>query len=61
MITVKNEAFFSDIQYGFRTSCSTVDLLIVVSDHIKIALKVFNKRRVTTAVTLITHKVFARV
>ena len=40
---------FSDLQYGFRSSLSTVDLLIVVSDRIA---RAFNTFRDTRAVAL---------
>ena len=36
---LEKHVFFSDFQYGFRSSCSTADLLIVVDDEIT---KVFN-------------------
>ena len=50
--------FFSDFQYGFRSSQSTVDLLIVASDRIAIA---FNRPGATQAVTLGISKAFNRV
>ena len=40
---------FSDLQYGFRSTRSTVDLLIVVSDRIA---RAFNMFRDTRAVAL---------
>ena len=49
---------FSDFQYGFRSSRSTVDLLTVVSDRIA---KPFNRSSVTWAVALIISKAFDRV
>ena len=51
-------AFFSDFQYGFRSSRSTVDLLPVVSDRIA---KAFNRSGVTLAVALDISKAFDRV
>ena len=51
-------AFFSDFQYGFRSSRSTVDLLPVVSDRIA---KAFNRSGVTRAVALDISKAFDRV
>ena len=49
---------FSDIQYGFRSSRSTLDLLTVVSDRIAWA---FNKSVATWAVALVISKNFDRV
>ena len=49
---------FSDFQYGFRSSRSTADLLIVVSDRIA---RVFNRSGVTRAVALDMSKAFDRV
>ena len=49
---------FSDFQYGFRSSRSTVDLLTVVSDRIA---RVFNRCAATRAVTLDISKAFDRV
>ena len=40
---------FSDFQYGFRSSQSTADLLIVVSDRI---VRAFNRSGATPAVVL---------
>ena len=40
---------FSDFQYGFRSSRSTVDLLTVVSDRIA---RAFNRSRATRAIAL---------
>ena len=51
-------AFFSDFQYGFRSSRSTADLLTVVSDKIA---KDFNKSGATRAVALDISKTFDRV
>ena len=49
--------FFSDFQYGFRSSRSTADLLIVVSDRIARAL---NRPGATQAVALDMFKLFGR-
>ena len=46
---------FSDFQYGFRSSRSTADLLIVVSDKIAGA---FNRSGATQAVALDIYKAF---
>ena len=51
-------AFFSDIQYGFRSSRSTADLLTVVSNRIA---RAFNRYVATRAVTLDISKAFDRV
>ena len=51
-------AFFSDFQYGFRPSRSTVDLLTVVSDRIA---RAFNRSGATRAVALDISKAFDRV
>ena len=51
-------AFFSDFQYGFRSSRSTADLLTVVSDRIT---RAFNKSGATRAVALDISKAFDRV
>ena len=50
--------YFSDFQYGFRSSPSTADLLLVVSDRIAWA---FNRSGATRAVALDISKVFDRV
>ena len=50
--------FFSDFQYGFRSSRSTGDHLAVVSDRIATA---FNKSGATRAVALDISKAFDRV
>ena len=42
-------AFFSDFQYGFRSSRSTADLISVISD---IIVRAFNKSGATRAVAL---------
>ena len=49
---------FSDFQYGFRSSRSTADLLIVVSDRIA---RAFNRSGDTRAVALDIFKAFGRV
>ena len=49
---------FSDFQYGFRLSLSTVDLLTVVSDRIA---RAFNRSGATRAVALDISKSFDRV
>ena len=50
--------FFSDFQYGFRSSRSTADLLTVVSDRIA---RAFNRSGATRAVALDIFKAFDRV
>ena len=50
--------FFSDFQYGFRSSQSTADLLTVVSDRIA---RVFNRSGTAPAVALDISKAFDRV
>ena len=50
--------FFSDFQYGFRSSGSTADLLTVVSDRIA---RAFNRSGATRAVALDISKAFNRV
>ena len=50
-------AFFSDFQYGFRSSRSTADLLTVVSDRIA---RAFNKSGATRALALDISKAFDR-
>ena len=50
--------FFSDFQYGFRSSRSTADLLTVVSDRIA---RTFNRSGATQAVALDISKAFDRV
>ena len=50
--------FFSDFQYGFRSSRSTDDLLTVVSDRIA---RAFNRSGATRAVALDISKAFDRV
>ena len=49
---------FSDFQYGFRSSRSTVDLLTVLSDRIA---RVFNKSGTTQAEALDISEAFERV
>ena len=51
-------AFFSDLQYGFRSSRSTADLLTVVSDTIA---RAFNRSEATRAVALDISKALDRV
>ena len=50
--------FFSDFQYGFRSSRSTADLLTVVSDRIA---RAFNRSKATRAVAVDISKDFDRV
>ena len=49
---------FSDFQYGFRSSRSSADLLIVVSDRIA---RAFNRSRATRVVSLDISKAFNRI
>ena len=49
---------FSDFQYGFRSSQSSADLLIVVSDR---TARAFNRSGATRAVALDICKAFNRV
>ena len=49
---------FSDFQYGFRSSQSTTDLLIVVSDK---SARAFNRSGATGAAELDISKAFDRV
>ena len=49
---------FSDLQYGFRSSRSTADLLTVVSDRIA---RAFNRSGATRAVALDISKAFDKV
>ena len=49
---------FSDFQYGFRSSRSTADLLIVVSEQIA---RAFNRSGATQAVALDISKAFFKV
>ena len=51
-------AFFSDFQYGFRSSWSTADLLTVVSDRIA---RAFNRSGATWAVAIDKSKASDRV
>ena len=51
-------AFFSDFQYGFRSSRSTADLLTNASDRIA---RAFNRSGATRAVALDISKAFDRV
>ena len=55
---LENCGFFSDFQYGFRSSQSTADLLTVVSDGIA---RVFNRSGADRAVALDIFKTFDRV
>ena len=50
--------FFSDFQYGFRSSRSTTDLLTIVPDRIA---RAFNRSGATRAVALYISKAFDRV
>ena len=50
--------WFSDSQYGFRSSRSTADLLAVVSDRIS---RAFNRSGATRAVAIDISKAFDRV
>ena len=49
---------FPDFQYGFRSSCSTADLLTVAADRIA---RAFNRSGATGAVELDISKSFDRV
>ena len=49
LLSLVSKAFFSDSQYGFRSSRSTTDLLTNVSDRID---KGFNSFKATQAVAL---------
>ena len=55
---VEKCGFFSNFQYGFRSSRSTADLLTVVSDRIG---RAFNRFGSTRAVALAITKAFDRV
>ena len=55
---LKKCGLFSDFQYGFRSSRSTLDLLTVVSDRIA---SVLNRSRTTQAVALDISKAFDKV
>ena len=55
---LEKRVLFSDFQYGFRSSRSTVDLLAVVSDRIA---RSFNRSGATGAVALDISKGFDRV
>ena len=50
--------FFSDFQYGFSSSQSTADLLIVVSDRF---VRAFNRSGATQTVALNISKAFDRI
>ena len=54
----RNVAFFSEFQYGFRSSRSTADLLTGASDRIA---RAFNSFMATQAVALDISKAFDRV
>ena len=58
LLSLVSKAFFSDSQYGFRSSRSTTDLLTVVSDRIA---RAFNRSGATRAVALDISKAFDRV
>ena len=49
---------FSDFQYGFKSSQSTADLVLVVSDRIA---RAFSRSKAARAVTLDICKAFDRV
>ena len=51
-------AFFSEFQYGFRSSVSTADLLKVISDRI---VRAFNRSGATRAVALDIPRAFDRI
>ena len=51
----EKSGFFSNFQYGFRSSRSTADLLTIVSDRIA---RAFNRSRATRAVALDISKDF---
>ena len=55
---LKKCGLFSDFQYGFRSSRSTVDLLTVVSDRIA---RAFNRSGATRAAALDISKAFDKV
>ena len=55
---LEESGLFSDLQYGFRSSRSTADLVTVVSDRIA---RGFNRSGVTRAVALDISKAFDRV
>ena len=55
---LENCGLSSDFQYGFRSSCSTADLLTVVSDRIA---RAFNRSGATPAVALDISKALDRV
>ena len=57
-MTWRNVVFFSDFQYGFRSSRSTTYLLTVVSDRIA---RVFNRSWATRSVAIDICKAFDRV
>ena len=53
----EKSSLFSDFQYGFRSSLSTVDLLTIVSDRIA---RAFNRSGATQAAALDIFKAFDR-
>ena len=55
---LEKRGLFSDFQYGFKSSRSTVDLLTVVSDRIA---RAFNRSGATQVVSLDIFKAFGRV
>ena len=55
LITLSNVPFFSDLQYGFRSTGSTADLLTAISDRIAQA---FNSSGATRAAALDISKAF---
>ena len=55
---LEKRGLFSDLEYGFRSSQSTVDLLTVASDRIA---RAFNRSGTTRAMALDISKAFDRV
>ena len=55
---VEKYGLFSDFQYGFRSSRSTADLVVVVSDRLA---RAFARSGATGAVALDIFKAFDRV
>ena len=55
---LEKRGLFSDFEYGFRSSRSTVDLLTVGSDRIA---RAFNRSEATQAVALDISKAFGRI
>ena len=58
LIISGNKLIFSDFQYGFWSSCSTANVLTVVTDKIK---RVFNRSGTTWTVALDISKAFGRI